>query len=223
MKLRNKNLPTYEEAHARWRYDPQTGEIWNRRFERVITGADSDEYIRVGFCHRPTKRKCMILGHRLAWLLHEGYWPEHQIEHIDRDKTHNAWHNLRPVGQQCNNRNVGNRKDNTSGVKGVYWHEAYNNWLARIVVLENGEYKLKHLGYYHDFDDAVCARLAAEQCLNLSGCDSNSPAYRYVKSNIQQMSVERAAPPWEVANEYVKSSERAPTTELAHERIGTFW
>ena len=33
-------------------------------------------------------------------------------------------------------------------------------------------------------DDAVCARLAAEQCLNWEGCDSNSSAYQFVKKYI---------------------------------------
>lgn len=33
--------------------------------------------------------------------------------------------------------------------------------------------------------NAVCARLAGEQCLDWEGCDSNSPAYKYVKENIQ--------------------------------------
>jgi len=31
---------------------------------------------------------------------------------------------------------------------------------------------------------AVCARLAAEQCLDWERCDSNSPAYQYVQNNI---------------------------------------
>lgn len=36
-----------------------------------------------------------------------------------------------------------------------------------------------------DFDEAVCYRLAAEQCLNWSGCYDNSSACKYVKENIQ--------------------------------------
>ncbi|MCP4373526.1 MAG: hypothetical protein GY797_36295 [Deltaproteobacteria bacterium] len=43
----------------------------------------------------------------------------------------------------------------------------------------------KYLGTYNNFDNAVCARLAGEQCVNWSGCDSNSPAFKYVKGHIQ--------------------------------------
>lgn len=44
--------------------------------------------------------------------------------------------------------------------------------------------KLKFLGRYNEFENAVCARLSAEQCLDWQGCDSESPAYQYVKENI---------------------------------------
>ena len=42
-------------------------------------------------------------------------------------------------------------------------------------------YKKIYLGIYKDFDEAVCVRLAVEQCVNWEGCDSNSPAYQYVQ------------------------------------------
>jgi hypothetical protein len=32
-----------------------------------------------------------------------------------------------------------------------------------------------------DFDEAVCTRLAGEQCLNYDSCDTNSTAYQYVQ------------------------------------------
>lgn len=114
---------------------------------------------------------------RLAWLYIEGYMPEHEVDHINRVKDDDRWKNLRHVSHQCNVRNCGNPRDNTSGVKGVYWHRQTKKWRARIRVNK----KLHHLGLYNDFDDAVCARLAAEQCLNWQGCDSSSPAYRHVQ------------------------------------------
>ena len=40
--------------------------------------------------------------------------------------------------------------------------------------------KLFPLGYYKDFLEAVCARLAGEQALGWKGCEADSPAYRYV-------------------------------------------
>lgn len=116
------------------------------------------------------------VAHVIAWLWYYGYIPENFIDHIDRDCTNNKISNLREVTNKCNQRNTGNPKDNTSGVKGVYWHKAKNNWKAEIT--NNG--RLLYLGSYTSFEDAVCARLAGEQCLDWVTCDSISPAFLYV-------------------------------------------
>ena len=42
--------------------------------------------------------------------------------------------------------------------------------------------KLKNLGYYQSFNEAVCARLAGEQCLEYNIYDSNSTAFQYVQN-----------------------------------------
>jgi hypothetical protein len=76
-------------------------------------------------------------------------------------------------------RNTGNPINNTSGVKGISWDKPANKWYARIKT--NG--KLKHLGYYKNFDDAVKARYKAEKKLDWKGCDSSSPAYQYLNEN----------------------------------------
>ena len=120
-------------------------------------------------------------AHRLAFLYVHGYFPENNIDHCNRVKSDNRINNLREVSQVCNVRNTCNRTTNTSGVKGVCWYKKLKTWRAQITV--NGEGK--HCGYYKDFADAVCARLAAEQCLNWSGCDNTSPAFIWAKQNIQ--------------------------------------
>jgi hypothetical protein len=81
----------------------------------------------------------------------------------------------------CNLRNTGNNKANKSGVKGVNWTKNMNKWLVYITI----NYKQNKLGYFNEFDEAVCVRLMTEQCLNWEGCDSCSPAYKYVTKNIQ--------------------------------------
>jgi len=118
------------------------------------------------------------LAHRLVWLWHEGYFPEHGLDHRDQDKTNNRRENLREVGQQCNTRNCGNPKANTSGVKGVSFSKATQKWVARIDIF----YKTKYVGIHHDFTEAVAHRLAAEQCVGWEGCDSISPAFVYMQS-----------------------------------------
>lgn len=117
-----------------------------------------------------------FLEHRLVWLYNYGYLPEGIIDHYpDKDRSNNRIENLRAVSQQCNIRNTGNFITNTSGVKGVTWDKQTNKWRSEIVINNKG-YKL---GRYHDFDDAVLARLAAEQCLGWSRCDSSTPAFMY--------------------------------------------
>ena len=114
--------------------------------------------------------------HRLIWCVVNGYCPESDIDHIDRDKENNHIENLREVSRTCNLRNTGNFK-NCNLVKGVLFHKGASKWMAQVCVAN----KTKYLGIYSNFDEAVCARLAAEQCLGWHGCDSSSPAYKYVQ------------------------------------------
>jgi hypothetical protein len=127
--------------------------------------------------------KKLYYAHRLAWLYVYGYFPENNIDHIDHKGYHNWIGNLREVSTQCNARNTGNFKHNSSGVKGVTWYPWVKKWAARIKI--NG--KIRHLGLYEDFTEAVCTRLAAEQCLNWQKCDSTSPAYQYVRKQLNYL------------------------------------
>lgn len=122
-----------------------------------------------------------IKTHRLIFLYHHGYLPENQIDHIDRNVKNNKIENLREVVVVCNQRNTGNRSDNVSGVKGVYFSNKHNKWIAQIKVYGRNI----NLGVYFDFAEAVCHRLAAEQAEKWEGCDSTSPAYLYVKRHIK--------------------------------------
>ena len=167
---------TYDRLKELLEYDPATGKF----FWRVARGpraagteagtVDSEGYVRIKIDRR------MYKAHRLAWLYVHGYTPENDLDHIDRDPSNNRVENLREVSQVCNQRNCGNPKNNKSSVKGVHWTERRGKWRAQIVVNQRNF----NLGYYDDFTEAVCARLAAEQCIGWEGCDSSSPAYQYL-------------------------------------------
>lgn len=118
------------------------------------------------------------LVHRIIWLYVYGYFPENDIDHIDRNRINNKISNLREVSRQCNQRNVGLRRNNKTGIIGISFNTINFVWLASISV--NNKYY--NLGQYRDYTEAVCVRLAAEQCLNWHSCATNSPAYQYVKS-----------------------------------------
>jgi len=158
-------------------YDHLTGIfLWkvsvNSRAQKGdVAGSDNEGYIHIRIDNKD------YFAHRLAWLYEYGYFPENFLDHKDRIRHHNWIKNLREASQQCNLRNTGNRKNNKSGVKGICFYNPNQKWQAQIKV--NG--KNSHLGRFTDFTEAVAHRLAAEQCLNWSTCDSSSPAYQYIQ------------------------------------------
>lgn len=161
-------------------YDPKTGVfIWKQsgsgRRKTLVAGCKHNGYIRIKIDDNKYS------AHRLAWLYTYGYLPEYRLDHKDRIRDHNWIDNLREASNQCNMRNCGNPKDNTSGVKGISLDKRDGKWQAYIIVNQ----KHCHLGCYKSFDEAVCARLAGEQAYNWESCDSSSPAYKYVKKYIQ--------------------------------------
>jgi hypothetical protein len=70
------------------------------------------------------------------------------IDHINGDKTDNRICNLRIATQSQNAANAANRKNNTSGFRGV--SRRGNKWQSYITV--NG--KRKHLGFYSTKEEA---------------------------------------------------------------------
>jgi hypothetical protein len=160
------------------RYDPATGIFrWKiSNSNRIKIGNITGCITKYGYLEIVIDKK-NYKSHRLAFLYMNGYFPENDIDHINRLKTDNRWINLREVSRQCNIRNSNNYRTNTSGIKGVSWHNPSNKWMSYIYINN----KRKNLGYYKSFDNAVCARLAGEQCLDWAGCDSNSLAYQYIK------------------------------------------
>ncbi|MDP8268305.1 MAG: hypothetical protein P9L97_06200 [Candidatus Tenebribacter davisii] len=173
---------TYKELLRQLDYNSLTG-IFIRKISnssRVKIGDIAGSKNKKGYIQICVNGK-LYLAHRLAYFHYHGYMPENQIDHEDQIKHHNWILNLREASDQCQQRNQGTPKNNTSGVKGVVWNKNRSKWIAQITL----NFKNKGLGYYKDFNNAVCARLAGEQCLNWEGCDSSSPAYQYVKENIQ--------------------------------------
>ena len=173
---------TYDRLKEVLNYDSNTGLFrWKVSMAKRIKVGDVAGCINInGYIYIRIDGK-LYLAHRLAWFYVYGYMPENFIDHINRNVSSNKISNLREVSKECCLRNTENRKNNTSGVKGVTWDKKSNKWLSLIYV----DKKNKNLGKYEDFDDAVCARLAAEQCSDWSGCYSNSPAYRYVKKMLR--------------------------------------
>lgn len=58
-----------------------------------------------------------------------------QVDHINGDKLDNRRRNLRLANSSNNLSNVGKRKNNTSGFKGVYYNRKAKAWVASIKLM----------------------------------------------------------------------------------------
>ena len=108
---------------------------------------------------------CMIslngrryMAHRLAWLYIYGVFPAGSLDHINRNKLDNRIINLREATCQQNMQNVLTHKHNTSGYKGVAWHDQRKRWRAYIF----NNYRQIHLGLFDTKEEASAARKKAE-------------------------------------------------------------
>lgn len=133
---------------AAFRYDASTG---------VFVRSDNGRV--AGWVNRRGYHKLTCSGisgefsaHRVAWAFSNDAWPEHEIDHIDGDKTNNRLANLRPATRVEQLRNQ-RGKSNRSGYKGVTWCAPMKKWRARICVA--GQVAL--LGYFDSPTEAALA------------------------------------------------------------------
>ena len=168
---------TYERLHEVLNYTPFDGLFrWKIRKQNIQIGdiagcKKSDGYIYIGIDN------VGYMAHRLAHFYVYGYWSEYVIDHRFRIRDDNRIRKLREISKNCDLRNRGILSNNTSGITGVRWVKSKNKWVVDIGLNK----QIHYLGLFKDFDEAVCTRLAAEQCLNWSNCDSTSTAYQYVQ------------------------------------------
>lgn len=143
-------------------YNPETGKfIWLRSGMCRQKGEDAGwrtpkgyEYVQYGGRRTP--------AHHLAWRIMTGKWPDKEIDHINRVKNDNRFANLRLATRAQNAKNVGITRRNTSGFKGVSWHNRGRYWAASIKV--DGEFR--HLGCFASAEEAYAAYSAAAKELH---------------------------------------------------------
>lgn len=173
-----KKIITQSQLKKMLRYDPKTGLFtWIIKAANCIKVGDIAGHQEKNGYHVNVLRNKKYLSHRLVWLYVNGYLPENEIDHINRDKSDNRISNLRETTRQCNMRNKDIQKNNKSGVVGVFCFKSRKKYLATIGI--SG--KLIHLGYYINIKDAVKARWVAECKYGFPNCNSTSTAYKYLK------------------------------------------
>ena len=97
--------------------------------------------------------------HRAVFVYHNGYLPE-TIDHINGNKIDNRIENLRSASYSQNNSNIGLRKNNTSGIKGVSWNKSKKCWH---ICVENKQMRIK---FQKEVKDLELAELIAIEARN---------------------------------------------------------
>jgi hypothetical protein len=136
-------------------YDAETGRItWRvRKGSRAPIGSEAG---CVDANRRVSYRTILIdykkhAGHRVAWALAYGVWPDGEIDHINGDGLDNRLCNLRVSDRQQNRCNSRVPVTNTSGYKGVSWCKSKKQWHAGI----KRNYQTINLGYFDDVTEAA--------------------------------------------------------------------
>lgn len=144
-------------------YNPETGKIYWKtkpKYGKVKAGDEAGGPSKRGYICIWLKRKS-YRANRIAWCMAnpgQELLDTDEVDHINHIISDNRAVNLRKVSRTENNRNASRRKDNTSGITGVYWCKPVGKWRAQIFF--NKKYIM--LGAYHSLFDAVCARKSAE-------------------------------------------------------------
>ena len=117
---------TQEELKEKLVYNPLTGVFSRLRGKSKVGTPTHHGYISIEI-----KRKA-YLAHRLAWLYVTGNFPKELTDHINQIKTDNRFCNLREANFRQNCFNVALRKNNKTGIKGVYFNKKKQKYVAQI-------------------------------------------------------------------------------------------
>jgi hypothetical protein len=151
---------TLEQLREKFEYDPVTGNVFglnwgSSRKRKLLTSLSELGYYRVLVVING-KQKALLL-HRVGYELHTNtLLGTFVIDHIDHNKLNNKFSNLRRVTRLENNRNLGKRTTNTSGVSGVYQLPS-GKWRAQVRV----DGKNRHIGCFDTKEAAALAKINA--------------------------------------------------------------
>jgi len=117
-----------------------------KKYKWCINKCSRNKYV---FTQLPKSKKHLYLHKHL--IKHTKHF---DIDHKNGNGLDNRRSNLRIVSRQHNLFNCRVRKNNTSGITGVYWDKSHKKWYARISF--NG--KVVTLGWHKEKEEAIKLR-----------------------------------------------------------------
>lgn len=143
-RIRSVSLPSEDAVWMALTYDPDTG-----LFHRRKTGKPAGSKTAQGYTELWVAG-ARVYAHRVAWFMSYGDWPEHEVDHINGDRSDNRIANLRDVTRSMNRQNT-HKPKGKSGIVGVEFKDG--RWIARFMG--------KHLGCFKTAEAAKDAYMSA--------------------------------------------------------------
>lgn len=160
------------------RYSPIVGVFeWRVAGRKIRPGGLAGAVIGSGYV-RITIDRVLYPAHQLAWLYMTGEWPEEQIDHRDGDRSNNAFKNLRLATEAQNSWNSKKKKNNKSGVKGVFFCNTTKKWVATFEM--NG--KIAYRKFFPCMEEACTAIRAARE--KLQGEFANHGTHKFEQEEL---------------------------------------
>lgn len=152
-------LPSAEELKAILDYNPETGVfIWRKKMTRRAPAGTVAGTINAGGYRVIRIHGRLSFAHRIAWKMTYGEDAPVDIDHINGVPGDDRICNLRTASRSQNLMNSKKQENNTSGFKGVSWHEPMKKWVAYI----NKGGKRTIIGYSTDISKAANMRKSVE-------------------------------------------------------------
>ena len=156
-----------EEVRNLFAYDPDEGLLrWRNaagRYGRIPAGTVA------GRIHEEGYRYVTIYGRhyrasRIIWLWMTEKWPEHQVDHEDRNPGNDKWDNLRRATGSQNKANCRKYRNKSCDLKGVQAVQKRRSIRYRAIATKNGQ--RVHLGYFDTPELAHAAYLSAAEMMH---------------------------------------------------------
>ena len=166
---RLRTMFTYDplSGEIRWRWREERSDYWNRRFAGQIAGTLKKGYVQIGTA--VDGQHIFLGGHRVAWALQYGSWPDADIDHFDGAKSNNTIVNLRQATHSENSAHK-NELRGATPFKGVYFMTTRGRFAAQI------KHQRQHtwLGLFETAQEAAAAYDAAAMRLHGAFAKTNA-------------------------------------------------